>query len=229
MSSQVLIGVSFIFITIIVYGIARKVNKLIPHPLTLPILLSAVILIFLLTTTGIHYETYMIGGKWIDQLLGPAVVALAIPLYRQRIMLKTYAWPILSGVFLGSVVGIGSGYIFGWMAGLEEKIILSLVPKSVTTPVAVSIVETAEGLPSLTAVFVIIAGISGAVIQPLLFTRMKLHHFLGRGAGMGTASHAIGTARSMENSEKEGAVSTVAMIISAVLVSFLVPLLFWFL
>lgn len=228
MITEIVIGMLFITGTILIYFGAKKVNRFYPHPLTLPILVSAVVLILLLVVLGISYNTYMIGGEWIDRLLGPAVVALALPLYKQRKALKQHVLPVLAGVSTGSLVGISTGFYLVWLAGFNEQIVTSMIPKSVTTPVAVSIVEVAGGIPSLTAVFVILAGISGAVIQPSLFNRLNLYHFLTRGVGMGTSSHAIGTARSIETSEEEGAISTISMILSAIFVSFLVPFFIWF-
>lgn len=229
MDSRLVAGMVFLVLTIAVYAGAKKINRRFPHPLTLPVLVSSVVLVILMLLFRIPYEVYMAGGQWIDQLLGPAVVALALPLYKQRKILWNFALPIAAGVICGSVIGIGSGFFLTWIAGFETEISYSMIPKSVTTPVAISIVEPTGGIPSLTAIFVIIAGITGAVIQYPLFHYVKLAHFIGRGVGMGTASHAIGTARSMETSEKEGAVSTVAMTLSAIAVSFLVPLFLWIL
>lgn len=222
--SDIVIGLAAIFGTVVVFGGAKKLNRRFPHPLTLPILVSAFLLVLVLLIFHIPYDTYMIGGRWIDQLLGPAVVALALPLYKQRKMLQAYAWPLIIGVLFGTVIGISSGFSLAYLAGFSTEIIYSMIPKSVTTPVAVGIVNTIGGIPALTAVFVIIAGIYGAVLQSPLFNWLGLRHFLGRGVGMGAASHAIGTAKSMETSEPEGAVSTVAMTLSAIVMSILSPL-----
>ena len=224
---NVLIGVGAIIGTVSIYWGARVLNRKWPHPLTLPILVSSIVIVGALLLFSINYETYHIGGQWLEKLLGPAVVALAVPLYKQRASLKKFALPLLVGVSVGSLLGIGSGLLLTKWLDFSDEIIYSMIPKSVTTPVAIEVIDTLGGIPTLAAVLVIIAGIIGAVVHDSLFRFLKLDHFLGRGVDMGCASHAIGTARSMEISEQEGVVSTVAMTISAVVVSVLAPVMVW--
>lgn len=227
--NEVWIGFIAIVATLGIYLIILPVHKKIKSPLTLPIVaVSAIIIIFLLIF-DIPYETYRIGGQWIELFMGPAVVALALPLYNHFDMLKRLAAPILIGVSAGALTGVLSGLLLAKALGFEREIILALVPKSVTTPVAVSIAETLGGPMSLAAVFVVVAGVGGVLISPLTIKLFKLEHPIGRGIGMGSASHAIGTAASMDNSELEGSLSTIAMVLSAVLVSFIAPLFVMFL
>src|SRR5699024_5537319 len=122
----------------------------------------------------ISYDTYMIGGKYIDLLLGPAVVALAYPLYKQRVILIKNLMPILSGVTIGSIVGMVSGLLLAKASGVEKSLILTLVPKSVTTPVAMEISSVLGGNASLTVVFVMIAGFTGVVIGPYVLKGFHL-------------------------------------------------------
>lgn len=218
-----LIGFIMIVGTIIVYLLATKVYQLVHIAFAVPVLVSTIIIITILFLLNISYNTYMIGGKWINEMLGPAVVALAYPLYQQRHLLKSLIIPILSGTFIGAVVGISTGILLAKWAGFDEIIIYSLGPKSVTTPVAMAIAEVEGGITSLAAVFVMIAGIGGVLMSTLIFRVFHLNHFLGRGVGIGSASHAIGTSRAMESSQLEGAVSTIAMVISAVIVSMIAP------
>ncbi|SDH64682.1 TIGR00659 family protein [Alteribacillus persepolensis] len=210
--------------TIIVYGAARKLYMRFSYPFTLPIVTGTAAIILFLMSTGISYDTYMSGGQWIEHLLGPAVVALAYPLYKQRSMLKTYFWPITMSVSIGAVVGVFSGYYMSLLAGLENELIASVLPKSVTTPVAMELAAVINGPPPLAAVFVMVAGIGGVLTAPLLYKYFGIQHVLARGISIGSASHAIGTAKALESSEKEGAASTVAMTISAVIVSIIIPL-----
>ncbi|WP_232324916.1 LrgB family protein [Halobacillus mangrovi] len=190
---------------------------------TTPVIISTLVVIVFLLLFQVPYETYMIGGKWIDRLLGPAVVALAYPLYQYRKVLKEMFVPIVTGTTVGAVVGIGSGLLLSKWAGFSNLIIHSIVPKSVTTPVAMSISESTGGVMPLTAVFVMIAGIGGMLIHPLVMRYSGLTHSVGRGVGMGSASHAIGTAASMERDALEGSISTVAMVLSSVIVSIVAP------
>ncbi|MRG87327.1 LrgB family protein [Salinibacillus xinjiangensis] len=222
--NNILIGVLALCATIIIYYFMQKLYKKWSNPFLLPVLTSTIIIAFFLLIFDIPYQTYMVGGKWLDWLLGPAVVALAYPLYNQWNILKTYPLSILAGIILGAVIGIVSGLLLTKWLLFDDAIIYSLIPKNSTTPVAMEIASSLSGIPPLAAVFVMIAGIGGAVIGPTLLKWFKIHHYLGRGVGMGSGSHAIGITKSMENGEKEGAVSTVAMTLSAVIVSILSPI-----
>src|SRR5699024_11909751 len=135
------------------------------------------------------------------------IVALALPLYRNLEILKKYMMPLLFGTFFGACIGIISGvYISKWM-GFSKDIIYSMLPKSVTTPVAMDISLQISGIPSLSAVFVMFAGIFGAMSAQVLFRTFKITSNIGWGVGIGSASHAIGTARAFENNEEQGSVS----------------------
>ncbi|MFB5663798.1 LrgB family protein [Alteribacillus sp. HJP-4] len=215
--------------TFLVYAGARSFYKWFPHPLTLPLLIGTIFMVTFLLVTGISYDTYMIGGQWIERLLGPAVVALAYPLYQQRSMLKRYFIPLLSGVTFGTCIGLVTSYSLSVLLGMEKTLIYSLLPNSVTTPVAMEVSETIGGYPAITAIFVMVAGIGGVVAGPYWFRLLGIKDPVSKGIATGTASHAIGTAKALESSEEEGAASSVSMTISAVLVSILVPVAaLWF-
>ncbi|QGH33418.1 LrgB family protein [Gracilibacillus salitolerans] len=218
------IGIIFLFVTIAVFAITKRIYRKYPNPFTLPIFLTSGIFIIFLAISDIPYQSYMLGGQWIDLFLGPIVVALALPLYRQLDLIKKYARTIFIGIFAGSIIGIVTGIAGAKILGFEDWIIQSIAAKSVTTPVALSITDTAGGNLSFAAVFVMIAGISGAMFGPVILRLLRIHHPVARGLGIGTASHAIGTSKALELGQLDGAVSALSMTISAVVVSFLVPL-----
>lgn len=222
--NNVIISLVAIITTIIIYTLSRLIYKKLPRPFTLPILVSTILIMFGLLIFNISYEFYHIGAQWIEKLLGPAVVALAFPLYLQRRILMQHTLTILVSVSIGSVVGVISGLLMAKMLGFDKYLIASLLPKSVTTPVAMDIAKSIGGEPSLAAVMVMVAGISGAVLGPSLFKWVGVNNYIAKGLGMGSASHAIGTSRAMENSMEEGAVSTIAMVLSAVIVSLITPM-----
>lgn len=219
------VGVLSLAGTIGIYALCSFISKKYKTPLLQPILTVSFIIAVILLLFDIPYSTYQIGGRWIEAFMEPAVIALAVPLYQHFEMLKRLSGPILVGVSVGAVTGVSSGLILARLVGFDRDLILALLPKSVTTPVSVSLVETMGGPVSLAAVFVIIAGMSGALMSPLLFKLFKINHPIGRGIGMGSASHAIGTGTSMERGEVEGSFSTIAMVLSAIIVSFLAPAL----
>ncbi|MDR4889286.1 LrgB family protein [Fredinandcohnia sp. QZ13] len=215
--------------TIVIFLLMTRLYKRVTHPLLVPIATTTFVILIFLLIFSIPYETYMLGGKWIDELLGPAVVALAYPLYQNRKSLKEFFMPIIIGVFVGSTTGIATGLYFSKIVGIDPTIILSISPKSVTTPVAMDIASVTGGIPALAAVYVMIAGISGAMFGPILLKWVKVDHFVGVGLGFGTASHGIGTSRALEIGTNEGAISSIAMILSAVYTSIILPVLVSFL
>lgn len=211
--------------TLIAYYMATWLYRRFHMALLLPVAIATLLVILVLIIGGISYDTYMIGAKWIDIFLGPAVVSLAYPLYQNRSILKQLKKPIIYGTFIGAIIGIMTGVFMAKIIGFEPTVIYSLTPKSVTTPVAMDISRSLSGISSLAAVFVMIAGIFGAMVSTFAFKICHLKHPIGRGVGLGTASHAIGTSRALENSLEEGSISTIAMILSAIFVSVLAPLL----
>lgn len=218
----VIFGIS---LTIMSYVIGRFVYQRIYTPLLLPISVASIIIVTVLLLGNISYDTYMIGGKYIHTFLGPAVVALAYPLYQHRDLLKQLALPILLGNFVGSLVGIFSGLWLAKLVKLEDELLYSLIPKSVTTPVAMEISESIGGISSLAAVLVIIAGLTGALLGPFMFRIFHIQNEIGQGTAFGAASHGIGTATAFEKGQLQGSISTISMIISAVFTSILTPLM----
>jgi predicted murein hydrolase (TIGR00659 family) len=204
-----------------------KVYVRFSYPILIPVLTTTVFVILLLLAFHISYDEYMIGGKWINSLLGPAVVALAYPLYKQREMLVKYSIPIIGGVFVGLFAGMISGLVFAEVFGIDRSLILSIVPKSITTPVAIQIATGLGGVPSMTVVFVMIAGFSGVILGPLLLKWIRIKSSLGKGIALGSASHALGTSKAFEYGELTVSMSSVSMTLSAVLGSVFGPIVVW--
>jgi predicted murein hydrolase (TIGR00659 family) len=190
-----------------------------------PVLLAVVCLVALLWSTDTPYATYFAGAQFVHFLLGPATVALAIPLYRQVCTVRRSLPGLLAAIAAGSLTASVSAVLLGRLAGASDTLLLSLAPKSVTTPVAMGITERLGGLPSLTAVLVILTGILGAMIGPWLLTRAGIADPRAQGVALGTASHGIGTARAVQISETASAFSGLAMGLNALATALLLPLL----
>lgn len=216
---------SFGFIgTVFVYLLAQKFHRKYSRPYTSPMIIGSIVIIVFLVVFNIPYEAYMVGGGFISKFLGPAVVALAYPLYMQRETLKKFAMPIIGGSLVGSMIGVGSGILLAKMLKIDREVLLSIVPKSVTTPVAMEIATSIGGIAPLAAIFVITAGIGGILVSSIVMKVVRVKDPIAYGVGMGSASHAIGTAAAMEQGELEGSVSTIAMVVCAVFVSMITPL-----
>jgi predicted murein hydrolase (TIGR00659 family) len=193
------------------------------HPLANPVLLAVTALVTLLWLTGTPYRIYFDGAQFVHFLLGPATVALAIPLYAQFKRLVLLAAPLLAALLAGSLTAAFSAVLFGHLLGASNATLLSLAPKSVTTPIAMGIAERIGGLPSLTAVLVILTGIIGAVGARGLYTLLKIDDHAVRGFAIGVASHGIGTARAFQVSEQAGAFAALAMGLNGLLTAVLLP------
>lgn len=201
----------------------RSVNM---HPLLNPVLLSVILVVTILYFTGTSYDTYFEGAQFVHFLLGPATVALAVPLYRQFEQVKKSATAILLSLLCGSVTSALTAVFIAWVLGANPVSIISVAPKSVTAPVAMGISEQLGGLPSLTAVVVILTGIIGAMLGPLVLNILKITDWSARGLAIGTASHGIGTARALQVNEVAGAFSGLAMGLNALATAILLPI-FW--
>ena len=195
------------------------------NPLCNPVLLAIIALVSLLWATGTGYETYFAGAQFVHFLLGPATVALALPLYRQIERVRRSALALAASIVAGSTTAILSAVGIAWVLGATRDTVISLAPKSVTAPIAMGITEKLGGLPSLTAVLVILTGIIGAMLGPIVLDAIGVRDWAARGLAMGTASHGIGTARALQVNEVAGAFSGLAMGLNGFATAILLPLL----
>lgn len=190
-----------------------------------PVLIAIAILVTILLTTNVTYDTYFEGAQFVHFLLGPATVALAVPLYRQFDRVRHSWLSILVALFSGSLAALFSAALIAWLLGAPQNVVASIAPKSVTTPIAMGISEQLGGFPSLTAVLVILTGILGSMFGTGLLNRIGVHDASSQGFALGLASHGIGTARALQVSEVAGAFSALAMGLNGLATSLLAPLL----
>jgi predicted murein hydrolase (TIGR00659 family) len=192
-----------------------------------PLLVASVLVMVFLLYFGIDFQTYNLGGDYISFFLGPATVVLAVPLYRKIRLLKSNALPILAGITAGCIAGISSIFGLSTFLGLDEVIIRSLAPKSVTTPIGIEISKHIGGLPAITVAAIVFTGITGAVLGPYICRCFRIKDKVAVGVAIGTASHALGTTRAIELGETEGAMSGLAIGIAGLITVFLVPLVLY--
>ena len=190
-----------------------------------PVLVAIVLVTLFLAVTKTPYPRYFSGAQFVHFLLGPATVALAIPLYAQWGRLRRMALPLLIALLAGSATAALSAMMVARALGASSATIYSLAPKSVTTPIAMGIAEQIGGLPSLTAVLVILTGILGAIGFPVLFRLLRIRDEATQGFAIGVAAHGIGTARAFLASEEMGAFAALAMGLNGLLTALLLPLL----
>ncbi len=188
-----------------------------------PVLLAVLMLVGLLTVSATSYPTYFEGAQFVHFLLGPATVALAVPLYFNFWKLKRLWLPISVGLLAGAVTAALLAAAIAWLLDASPQTVLALAPKSVTAPVAMGITEKLGGPPSLTAILVVSTGILGAVMGPAVLDLVRVREPAVRGFAMGTTSHGIGTARAFQESEEAGAFSGLAMGLNALLSSLILP------
>ncbi|SFN09093.1 CidB/LrgB family autolysis modulator [Thermodesulforhabdus norvegica] len=213
-----------VFITLAVFFFAQKIYLRFRYFWLNPVMLSIIFLILYLKVTGIPYKTYFEGGRIISFFLGPSVVALGVPLYLQLEEIKKRGTSILVSILVGSVSGIVSAAGLALILGGSREVIVSIAPKSVTTPIAMGISEKLGGIPSLTAAIVIATGVLGAVIGPAFLRLLGIKKGVAFGLAMGSASHGIGTARAIEEGEVEGAAGGLAICLNGVVTALLTPI-----
>lgn len=215
-------------LTLVVYLLAQNLYRRIGSVWANPVLVSIVTIIMLLKMTGIEHRDYARGGDILLFLLGPSVVALAVPLYQRRKEIWQRKRPIMIGIFAGSLVSIISACGLAWILGGSREIILSLAPKSVTTPIAISIVEKIGGVAPLTAALVVLTGCLGAICGPEFCRLIGVTSPVATGLAVGTAAHGIGTARMFEVDRLAGAVAGLAIGLNGLMTTFLLPVLMSF-
>jgi putative effector of murein hydrolase len=215
--------------TLVVYVLAQafyaRVNQ---APWANPVLWSVVTLAAGLMATGTAYPTYFSGAQFIHFLLGPAVVALAWPLWQRRVALRANGGRFVLAALIGGTAAAGSAVGLGWALGLPMDIVLSLAPKSVTAPVAMGVADKIGGIPALAAVFAVVTGMVGALSGKYLFDALRIDTdatgWMARGFALGTAAHGIGAARALQVNADAGAWAALALGLQVVLASLLIPL-----
>lgn len=212
--------------TLIVFYLSRFISKHIQHPIVNPLLICLLIIIPLLVWLGVPYDTYFEQNKWLNYLLEPAVVALAFPLYEQLSQIRQKWKVIFTACLTGSVLSMVTGAGIALSLGADPQLTASILPKSVTTPIAMAVSEQIGGVPAIAAIMVIIAGLFGAVLGYPLFRLFGIEASIAKGLTMGTVSHALGTAKAAEENYQEGAFSSLALVICGVMTSILAPVLF---
>ena len=195
------------------------------RPYINPVLIAVALLAVLLRITGTSYGTYFEGAQFVHFILGPATVALAVPLHANLHHIRQTAIPLIGALIAGSLAAMISAVAIGAALGLDQATLLALIPKSATAPVALGVSEAIGGSPSLTAVFVITTGITGAIIATPLLNLLRIKDWRARGFAVGVTSHGIGTARAFQVNETAGAFSGVGMGLNALLTTLIAPLI----
>lgn len=195
------------------------------NPLVNPVMIAIALVSAILLATGTSYGTYFTGAQFIHFLLGPTTVAIAIPLYKNWPTVRRKALPMLAALIAGTATSIVSAIAVGAALGLPRDVLISLAPKSVTAPVAMSLSESLGGVPALTAVLVVFTGVLGAVVVTPLMNAMGLRDYAARGFAAGLAAHGIGTARAFVVDPVAGTFAGIAMGLSAILSSLLIPMI----
>ncbi|NMG76617.1 LrgB family protein [Aromatoleum diolicum] len=202
------------------FWLYRRANH---HPLLNPVMIAVTALVLVLTLTDTPYQTYFDGAQFVHFLLGPATVALAIPLYAQWERLRGMLLPLLVTLAVGSLTAAISAVGIAALLGASRESVMSLAPKSVTMPIAMGVAERLGGLPSLTAVLVMSTGIVGAVGARYVYQLLRIDDHAVRGFAIGIASHGIGTARAFQVSEQAGAFAALAMGLNGLLTAVSLP------
>ena len=216
-----------LLITLFAFWFSKRLYNRYRSFITHPVLLPSIFIILFLEVFRIDFDTYWEGGKLFTFFLNPATVALAYLLYKKWDSIKRYSFEIISTITLSSIIGSFIAYLFVKIVGGTEVVALSMVPKSITTPIAVRVSEIVGGVPSLTAVFVIITGIEGALLGPLFLKVFKVDHPIVWGISMGITSHGIGTARAVEEGILQGASSGVGFILMGIATAIFAPYVIW--
>ncbi|WP_246366903.1 LrgB family protein [Paraliobacillus salinarum] len=215
--------------TYLFYRLTKQLNKKITFPLFHPLLLTPILIILVITLFNIPAAKYMDGAAFLTHMLGPATIAFAIPIYKHLALLKKHLSLIMISITAGSLIAIFTSYGLSMLLHIDRNFLISVLPRSITTPIAMEISKDIGGLPTLTTVFVIITGIVGGVMGPAVIKRFAITSPIAQGLALGMSAHGVGTNKAMDYGEQATTFSTLAMILAAtitiVLGKFLIPTL----
>ncbi|MHC1684800.1 MAG: LrgB family protein [Clostridiaceae bacterium] len=217
-----------VMISLVAFEIGLLINKKTRISVLNPLLISILIVIGALLTFDISLDDYNKGGQLISFFLAPSTVVLAVPLYKKFSLLKANAVPIIVGVFTGCIVSITSVILLSKIFGLSKLLEISLVPKSVTTPIGMEISNQLGGISAVTVASIVITGIIGAIIAPIVFKVFRIKDKVAMGVAIGTSAHALGTTKAVEMGEVEGAMSGLAIGVSGLITVIIAPIIIRF-
>lgn len=189
-----------------------------------PVLVSMLAVIGVLVACGLSYDEYKVSAQALTIFLGPATVALAVPLFLNLKRIRQLFWPTLLTLLVGGVVATGMGVLLAWWFGADHMMLMSMAPKSVTSPIAMLVADQIGGIAALAAVFVLITGVIGAILGPELLRRIGVRHPAAQGLAMGMTAHAVGTSRALQEGEECGAFAALAMSLMGVGTAVALPL-----
>ncbi len=212
-------------LSIVMYLAATKVRKRFDHPVVNPLLIASAAIIVILLVCNISYETYHLGAQYITFFLTPTTVCLAIPLYKQLTLLRKHLMAVILSIFCGCVAHLCTVVGLATLFKLDDVLMISLLSKSVTTPIAIGIAEEVGGLSPITILGVVIAGMTGAVLGPTILQVFRIKEPVAQGLAVGTSSHAIGTSRMIEMGEVQGAMSSLSIVVAGILTVIIIPIL----
>ncbi|WP_235736343.1 LrgB family protein [Nocardioides alcanivorans] len=213
-----------VLLTLVGYRIGVEIKRWSGnHALAQPVLIAVIVVGPLLWLLDVDYDEYLSGASIVAFFLGPATVALAVPLYRQVRHVRAVLLPMLVAIPVGAIVSVVTGMVLVRLLGGSEALELTMAPKSATTPIAIQITEHAGGIGALVAAFTIAAGVLGAVFAPALMDLLRIRDRRARGLAMGAVSHGVGTSRSLHEHPTEGAFAGLSMGLTALVTSLVVP------
>ncbi|KZE47790.1 CidB/LrgB family autolysis modulator [Brevibacillus parabrevis] len=208
-------GLIGFLLTIVIYLTAKRLYRYRPIMLFSPILFTPLLLVVLLLCAQIPYADYNEGGKWLAYMLQPATIAFAVPLYKHYPLLKKHAAQIMISVVSGSAVAVISSAVLALLLHTDQQVLYSLLPRSITTPIAMNVSQMIGGVPSITAVLVLMTGVLGSIIGPYIISYLRISDDIARGVLLGTSAHGAGTSKAFEISPISGTVSSISMIVAA--------------
>lgn len=215
-------GLILILVSFQIGSFIFKKTKL---PICNPLLLGIAITMGIISFFNIPLDYFRKGGDYMTFLLAPATVSLALPLYRQLDKLKQNFIPIIIGAFVGATTAIISIIYIGKLLGINKELLISFMPKSITTPIGIELSKLLGGIPAITIFAIVVTGIIGNISAPMVCKGFKIDHPVARGLGIGISSHAVGTSKALEMGETEGAMSALSIVISGIITFAIAPLL----
>ncbi|MBC2581346.1 LrgB family protein [Clostridium sp. DJ247] len=218
-----------IMVSLIAFEIGCIIYKKTKLAILNPLLIGIILVMISLKYLNISVSDYDKGGQFITFFLSPATVVLAVPLYKKIKLLKEYAIPIFAGITLGTLGGIITIIFLCRLFGLTKPIDVSMIPKSITTPIGVEVSKQLGGIPSITVAAIIITGIIGSIIGPAVFKIFRIKDKVAIGVALGTSSHAVGTAKAIELGETEGAMSSLSIGVAGLITVLIAPIVVKFL